>query len=80
MDTWAYSPAVTSRNGDRLDVFAVGTDNAVYRKVCKSSVWGEWENLGGASLSAPAAVSSAQSRIDIFAVGADSALYHKWLS
>jgi hypothetical protein len=63
---------------NRLDIFAVGTDNALYHKWWNGSAWGGFESLGGLCKSAPAAVSWGPNRLDIFVVGTDSALYHKW--
>jgi hypothetical protein len=70
-------PAVSSWASGRLDVFAPGTDNALYHK-WYDGTWHDWESLGGVIVSAPAAVSWGANRIDTFAAGTDNALYHKW--
>src|SRR6266536_3660151 len=71
------SPAASSWASGRLDVFARGTDSALWHKWYESG-WSDWESLGGTLISAPAAVSWDQGRIDVFARGTDSALWHKW--
>ena len=58
-------------------MFAVGSDNAMYRKYWEGSTWSAWENLGGSCISGVGAVSSGQNRIDTFVVGGDNALYRK---
>lgn len=57
-------PAVSSWGGNRLDVFALGMDNALWHKWFTGS-WSDWESLGGQLTSGPAG-----SRIDVFARGA----------
>jgi len=71
------SPAASSWAAGRLDVFACGTDSALWHKWYDSG-WSDWESLGGTLISAPAAVSWGPDRIDCFGMGIDSALLHKW--
>jgi hypothetical protein len=72
-------PAVCSRAPNRLDVFGVGLDRALWHKWWNGNRWSEWENLGGQLESTPAAVSWAPNRIDVFGRRAtDNSLYHKW--
>src|SRR5882757_2144646 len=75
--TLISAPVVSSWANGRLDVFAIGTDNAVYHKWFDGG-WSGWESLGGFATSAPAAVSWSNGRIDLFVRGGDNALYHKW--
>ena len=63
---------------NRLDVFAVGTDHAVYHKWWDGSHWGGWESLSGVLISAPTAVAWGPNRLDLFGIGTDNAVYHKW--
>jgi hypothetical protein len=67
---------------NRLDLFALGDNNAVYHKWWDGSSWGpsttSWESLGGKWLSRPVAVSWAAHRLDIFALGTASDIWHKW--
>ena len=73
-------PEVVAWGTDRLDVFVLGTDNAVYHK------WwdGDRGRGPGSSTSAasalprPRVVAWGQNRLDLFVIGTDSALYHKW--
>ena len=43
---------------DRIDAFAVGTDNALWHQWFDGSAWGGWESLGGVLASPPVPVSS----------------------
>ena len=71
-------PAAVSWGPNRLDIFTVGTDSALWHRWWDGSKWGGWESLGGALISAPTAVSWAANRIDIFALDKNAALNHKW--
>jgi hypothetical protein len=71
-------PEVVSWDEDRIDVFAVGTDSALWHRWWDGSSWGGWESLGGVLESTPKAVSWSAGRLDVFAVGTDSALWHRW--
>ena len=76
--------AAVSRGTNRLDIFCIGLDKAMYHKWWDGSAWRpsltDWDNLGGAFpfTSPPAAVSGGANRLDIFALGLDKAMYHKW--
>ena len=71
-------PAVCAQDANSLDVFAKGTDNALWHKHYQSgSGWSDWESLGGYLTSSPAAVSWGPGRIDVFVRGTDGALYHQ---
>jgi N-acetylmuramoyl-L-alanine amidase-like protein/repeat uncharacterized protein DUF346 len=72
-------PDVSSWGKERLDVFARGTDNALWHKWFNGS-WLGWEPQGGALTSDPSAVSWGSGRIDVFARGTDNALWHKWFN
>jgi Repeat of unknown function (DUF346) len=76
------SPVAVSWGADRLDIFVVGTDGALYHKWWDGLAWGpsvtDYERLGGVCVGSPAAVSWAPDRLDVFVVGTDLALYHKW--
>jgi hypothetical protein len=66
---------------NRLDIFGLGTDGAMYHKAWDGSAWRpsplDWERLGGVFTSPPAVVSWGQNRLDIFGLGTDGAMYHK---
>jgi hypothetical protein len=70
--------AVASWAPNRLDVFAVGTDNALYHKWRDSGTWSGWERFDAYCLGAPAAVSWGPNRLDVFVVGSDHQVYHLW--
>ncbi|MFJ9038444.1 Dot/Icm T4SS effector Zinc-dependent metalloprotease LegP [Streptomyces sp. NPDC102406] len=78
----AASGPVVSWESDRLDVFGIGTDSAMFHKWWDGKTWGPgvkgWESLGGICTSPPTTVSWAHDRLDAFVVGTDSALFHKW--
>src|SRR5699024_3117652 len=76
--TIASAPAAASWQPNRLDVFARGTDNALWHIWWNGRSWSGWESLGGNITSAPAAVSWGPNRIDVFARGTDDALWHIW--
>ncbi len=63
---------------NRIDLFAVGTDHALWHKWWDGTRWGGWESLGGVLQSDVAAVSWDRNRIDVFGIGTDHALRHKW--
>ena len=71
--------AVASFAADRVDIFALGTDNGMYHKAWNGSAWvpeTDWDALGGEFSSAPAVVSWGNNRLDIFALGTNNAMYH----
>jgi hypothetical protein len=63
---------------NRLDIFGLGTDNAVWHRWWDGAHWGGWESLGGSLFSPVSAVSWSGDRLDLFAMGGDSALCHLW--
>jgi hypothetical protein len=70
--------AVVSWGADRLDMVALGTDNAIYHRAWDGQwVPSEWERLGGVFVSPPAVVSWGADRLDIFGIGTDNHMYHK---
>ncbi len=75
-DTW-----VASWGQNRLDIFGLGTDGAMYHKAWDGTAWRpsltDWERLGGVFTSPPAVASWGQNRLDIFGLGTDGAMYHK---
>ncbi|MGO9234323.1 MAG: hypothetical protein ACLP4V_09685 [Methylocella sp.] len=79
MKTIAFAAVAWGAN--RLDIFALGTDNSMYHKSWDGSAWQpsmtNWDALGGTFNSPPAAVSWGANRLDIFALGTDNSMYHK---
>jgi hypothetical protein len=76
------SSPVVAWAANRLDVFVLGTNRALYHKWWNGSAWGPsltgYEAQGGICESAPQAVAWGPNRLDVFVTGTDSALYHKW--
>ncbi|HYW25580.1 MAG TPA: glycosyl hydrolase family 18 protein [Terriglobales bacterium] len=73
----ATAPAVASWGTNRLDVFVVGLDSALWHDAWDGTSWSGWQSLGGLVTSAPAAVSWGPNRIDVFVRGGtDSSLWH----
>lgn len=72
-------------HGDRLNVFVIGADNAVYHKWQNTlgtitNDWSEWHSLGGSIKpnTDPAVIPNSDARLELFVIGADNKLYHKW--
>jgi hypothetical protein len=79
----ALATAVTGgRNVDgRLEMFGVGTDNALWhlsQQNPHAPPWSAWSPLGGALTSEAAVAVNTDGRIEVFARGADNALWHIW--
>ena len=76
------SSPVVAWGANRLDVFVLGTDRALYHKWWNGAAWGPsltgYEAMGGVCTSAPQVVAWGPNRLDVFVTGTDSALYHKW--
>ena len=71
-------PRVVAWGPNRLDIFARGTDSALWHRCWNGSAWVGWESLGGIITSSPEVVSWGTNRLDIFALGTDHALWHRW--
>jgi hypothetical protein len=67
----------TARGVDHIDLFAWGTDNAVWHRAFFRNGWADWESLGGIVTSSPSASSWGPAHIDLFARGTDNAIWHK---
>jgi Zn-dependent M28 family amino/carboxypeptidase len=76
------SGPVVSWGANRLDVFVIGTDRALYHKWWNGSAWGPsltgYEAQGGIIPSNAEVASWGPNRLDVFVLGTDRALYHKW--
>ena len=65
----------------RIEVFGVGTDNAMYHNwqtAAHSGPWSGWASLGGGVTSDPAVFVNSDGRMEMFARGMDDALWHNW--
>ncbi len=74
-----FGPTVCSWGPNRLDIFGVGNNRALWHIYWNGNRWSEWQDLGGQLKSKPAAVSWGPNRIDVFGrCATDSSLCHKW--
>ncbi len=72
------APGAVNWEGERIDLFGVGTDYAMYRKVWNGQAWAaDWERLGGAFSSAVSIVKMQAGQIEVFARGTDNSLRHR---
>jgi acylphosphatase len=75
------SRVAVGRNADgRLEVFARGTDNALWHiwQTAPNNGWSGWTSLGGLITSNPTVISNADGRLEVFARGTDNAVWHRW--
>lgn len=65
--------------GNRIDVFVVGGDFALWH-LWFDGAWHDWESFGGriAALTEIAATAWAPGRFDILVEGRDTNLWHTW--
>lgn len=79
LDAGAAVRAAGAGLGGRLDVFARGTDKAVWHiaQTAPNNGWGGWASLGG-WVDLVKLARNADGRLELFARGADKALWHKW--
>lgn len=77
-------PAAVAWGPNRLDVFALGTDYAVWHDSWSgtSDSWSGWQSLGGGPFASemPTVVSSAPETIDLFALSKDHSVWHSSLN
>jgi thiol-disulfide isomerase/thioredoxin len=73
------SPAATSPVRGLIDVFARGTDGAVWYRGWTGAAWSSWISIGGQlpAGTGPAACSWSSGRLDVFVQGTDGALYQR---
>lgn len=64
-----------SWGSNRLDVFARGTDNALWQRWWDGLRWNGWHPLGGVATADPTAVSWGANRIDVFVRGTDNGIW-----
>ncbi|MET0342737.1 MAG: hypothetical protein ABW252_17150 [Polyangiales bacterium] len=70
-------PAAVSSDVGRIDVFARGSDNALWQKTLEDDRWTSWRSLGGSLASGPAAASGAAGEIDVVAKSSAGGLVHR---
>jgi hypothetical protein len=77
------SPSVCSWGGGRLDVFARGTDGALWHKTWTDSAgWSKnWDSIGGKLTSGPGATATSDgNQIGVFVAGVNGAIFYKHYS
>ena len=75
------SNIAVARNADgQLEIFARGTDNALWHKwqTAPNNGWSGWASLGGVITSDPVVGQNADGRLEVFARGTDNAVWHQW--
>ncbi len=74
--------AAAACNSDgRLEVFGVGSNNAIWHNwqtAAHSGPWSGWASLGGVVTSEPCVYVNSDGRLEVFARGTDNALWHNW--
>ena len=75
------APAAVSSDGSRIDVFVVGTDQALWQATAtvdgagQVAGFGAWQSLGGVLTSAPGVAANAAGNMIVSARGTDGALF-----
>ena len=64
-----------TQDGKTLDLFAKGTNNALWWKHYDGNTWSTWKSLGGYLTSDPAAVDTSIGTMTVFVRGGDGALW-----
>lgn len=75
------TPEPISWASGHIDVFAPGSDNALWLRTYDNGVWQRWASLGspGDLRSRPSAVTWGPGHLDVFVRGPGDYLYHRWL-
>ena len=75
------SIAVANNADGRLEIFARGTDGALWHQwqtAPSAGPWSGWSGLGGGIVGTPAVGQNADGRLEVFVRGTDGALWHQW--
>ncbi len=71
-----------ARNSDgRLQVFAIGSDHAIWDdwQTCAGECeWSGWSTLGGSLDAMPAVIANADGRLEVFDIDATGMMWHDW--
>jgi hypothetical protein len=79
--TLAAAPVAAARSVDgRINVFARGTDDVLYRTVQEGAGWSAWAPLGTGIVGAPDVRANVDGRLEVFARGAGNQIWHAWES
>jgi hypothetical protein len=68
-------PDASASGAQVADVFARGSDMALWHRTWNGTSWGPWHSMGGVITADPAAVSWGPNHIDVFVRGNDNGLY-----
>lgn len=73
-------PTLARNKDGRLEVFARGTDNALWHlwQTAPNNGWSGWASMGGGISSDACVINNADGRLEIFVKGMDNALWHMW--
>ena len=74
------APVLASNADGRLEVFAMGTDGALWHnwQTAPNDGWSGWASLGGQVTGVAAVGRNADERLEVFVTGTDGALWHIW--
>lgn len=74
--------SVTRNLDGRLELFARGTDQALYHnwQTAPNGAWSGWATLSGSVKSNLSAAQNQDGRLEVFAIGTDNAVWHTWQS
>jgi hypothetical protein len=72
------APAACAQDANTRDLFAKGTDGALWWRHWDGQTWSTSMSLGGVLTSDPAAASRIAGKLDVFVRGSDGALWSKW--
>ena len=75
--TVTSAPAACAQNANSLDLFAKGTDGALWYTSSQGSAWLAWESLGGSPTSSPAATSRNPAGMTVFVRGNDNGIWYR---
>ncbi|HEX8651392.1 MAG TPA: matrixin family metalloprotease [Pyrinomonadaceae bacterium] len=75
-----FDPVAINNQDGRLEVFAKGTDNALWHiwQTAPNNGWSGWASRGGVMGSKVAAGRNQDGRLEVFVRGTDGALWHIW--
>jgi hypothetical protein len=70
-------PAADARDANSVDVFAKGTDGALWYTSSQGSGWSAWNSLGGSPTSSPAAASRNPAGMTVFTRGNGGGVWYR---
>jgi hypothetical protein len=76
LDGLGKDVAIVLRDAGHFELFAIGSDDAVWRNVQRKTGWGGWESLGGSAKRIAASKTKA-GRFGLFIIGSDDAVWQR---